>query len=160
VDRSSSRYEDSNRRFISDDLLTSSGEPQRRGTHIVAYDTLFAIIVADGELDDDRVCGYVFDDKLDTYGAFLQPQYKVMDLADDSRRSLKASLLPPQSFTSLQDQLAEMPSSDYEMKPEDFQSLQHLDGNKECIDCGAANPDWGSPHLGILFCAQCSGHHR
>jgi Putative GTPase activating protein for Arf len=51
-------------------------------------------------------------------------------------------------------------SSDYEMKAEDFSALQALDGNLQCVDCRAKNPDWGSPALGILFCFKCSGVHR
>jgi hypothetical protein len=80
--------------------------------------------------------------------------------ADDSRNSLKAALLPSgQAFTSLEESLSALPS-DCEMDNKEFESLQQIDGNLLCIDCGAANPDWGSPNLGILFCFQCSGQHR
>ncbi|KAL7566266.1 hypothetical protein ACA910_011326 [Epithemia clementina (nom. ined.)] len=51
-------------------------------------------------------------------------------------------------------------ANDCNMNPKDFSFLQNLPGNLECIDCGAAKPDWGSPKLGILFCFQCSGLHR
>jgi Putative GTPase activating protein for Arf len=51
-------------------------------------------------------------------------------------------------------------SSEYEMKADDFTALQAMDGNLQCVDCRAKNPDWGSPALGILFCFKCSGVHR
>ncbi|GKY92212.1 hypothetical protein MPSEU_000192400 [Mayamaea pseudoterrestris] len=83
-----------------------------------------------------------------------------MEVSDDPRSSLKAALLPSQqAFTSLQDKLADM-SSDCEMNIKEYEAIQRLDGNQRCIDCGASNPDWGSPSLGILFCFQCSGQHR
>jgi hypothetical protein len=30
----------------------------------------------------------------------------------------------------------------------------------KCVDCGAADPDWGAINLGIVFCIHCSGIHR
>lgn len=33
-------------------------------------------------------------------------------------------------------------------------------GNKTCIDCGAANPQWASISYGSYFCLSCSGLHR
>ena len=47
-----------------------------------------------------------------------------------------------------------------EMDRDVYDYLRTLDGNLECVDCGDANPDWGSPTLGVLFCMGCSGYHR
>nr|KAF6503927.1 ArfGAP with SH3 domain, ankyrin repeat and PH domain 3 [Rousettus aegyptiacus] len=33
-------------------------------------------------------------------------------------------------------------------------------GNRQCCDCGAADPTWLSTNLGVLTCIQCSGVHR
>jgi hypothetical protein len=33
-------------------------------------------------------------------------------------------------------------------------------GNNHCVDCEAANPDWGSINLGVFMCLSCSGIHR
>lgn len=51
-------------------------------------------------------------------------------------------------------------ASNFEMDPGVFEELQKMDGNGLCVDCGAKNPDWGSPSLGILFCFKCGGVHR
>ncbi|EEC43093.1 predicted protein [Phaeodactylum tricornutum CCAP 1055/1] len=48
----------------------------------------------------------------------------------------------------------------YEMKTADYAELLSMPGNSVCADCGAVNPNWGSPKLGILFCTDCSGKHR
>jgi ADP-ribosylation factor GTPase-activating protein 1 len=46
------------------------------------------------------------------------------------------------------------------MSPQDLATLRKLPGNMECIDCGAAKPDWASVSLGIFMCLECSGRHR
>jgi len=33
-------------------------------------------------------------------------------------------------------------------------------GNKKCIDCGRANPQWASVNNSCFFCIDCSGRHR
>ena len=33
-------------------------------------------------------------------------------------------------------------------------------GNRVCVDCAVANPDWASINLGILMCVDCAGVHR
>lgn len=38
--------------------------------------------------------------------------------------------------------------------------LRPVPGNKQCADCGGADPDWASLNLGILLCIECSGVHR
>eukprot|EP01112_Ceratiomyxa_fruticulosa_P003511 TRINITY_DN1384_c0_g2_i2.p1 TRINITY_DN1384_c0_g2~~TRINITY_DN1384_c0_g2_i2.p1 ORF type:complete len:833 (-),score=193.36 TRINITY_DN1384_c0_g2_i2:38-2536(-) len=38
--------------------------------------------------------------------------------------------------------------------------LQKVEGNNNCVDCGASNPDWASINLGVLMCLECSGVHR
>lgn len=39
-------------------------------------------------------------------------------------------------------------------------ALQKLDGNKQCADCNAHNPQWASPKFGIFICLECAGIHR
>jgi len=46
------------------------------------------------------------------------------------------------------------------MNPSDYEYLRTLPGNATCVDCGEDRPEWGSPKLGVLFCLQCSAHHR
>ncbi|KAG7196022.1 Zn finger-containing GTPase- Activating Protein for ARF [Scheffersomyces spartinae] len=39
-------------------------------------------------------------------------------------------------------------------------AAQKVGGNKKCIDCGAANPQWCLPKFGIFICLECAGIHR
>ncbi|KAH9492543.1 Arf-GAP with SH3 domain, ANK repeat and PH domain-containing protein 1 [Bulinus truncatus] len=38
--------------------------------------------------------------------------------------------------------------------------IRRLPGNKECCDCGAADPEWLSVNLGVMICLECCGIHR
>jgi len=38
--------------------------------------------------------------------------------------------------------------------------VQSLPGNRHCVDCDAANPEWASVTYGCLLCLKCSGRHR
>lgn len=39
-------------------------------------------------------------------------------------------------------------------------TLQKQDGNKNCADCDAHNPQWALPKFGIFICLDCAGIHR
>jgi len=41
-----------------------------------------------------------------------------------------------------------------------LQLLKGIEGNRNCADCGAADPNWASVSFGILLCLNCSGRHR
>jgi len=41
-----------------------------------------------------------------------------------------------------------------------LQLLKSIPGNSNCVDCGAADPDWASVSYGALLCLKCSGRHR
>ncbi|GAA0143306.1 hypothetical protein LIER_04023 [Lithospermum erythrorhizon] len=38
--------------------------------------------------------------------------------------------------------------------------LREVNGNDQCVECGAPDPDWASLNLGVLMCIECSGIHR
>ncbi|KAF2763461.1 ArfGap-domain-containing protein [Pseudovirgaria hyperparasitica] len=51
----------------------------------------------------------------------------------------------------------------WEVDPETRSKLleiQKINGNNQCVDCGAPSPQWASPKFGIFFCLSCSGVHR
>lgn len=41
-----------------------------------------------------------------------------------------------------------------------FARQKNIAENRNCVDCGASNPQWASATLGIYFCLECSGQHR
>lgn len=56
-----------------------------------------------------------------------------------------------------------MSSADWNVNPDNRRKLlklQKLDGNKECVDCKAPQPQWASPKFGIFICFECAGVHR
>lgn len=38
--------------------------------------------------------------------------------------------------------------------------LLSIEGNSQCVDCGANNPQWAAVSYGALLCLSCSGMHR
>ncbi|XP_061664829.1 arf-GAP with Rho-GAP domain, ANK repeat and PH domain-containing protein 2 isoform X2 [Syngnathoides biaculeatus] len=34
------------------------------------------------------------------------------------------------------------------------------EANRNCADCGAAQPEWASVNLGVVICKKCAGQHR
>ncbi|ORX86415.1 Arf GTPase activating protein, partial [Anaeromyces robustus] len=38
--------------------------------------------------------------------------------------------------------------------------LKYQDGNNNCIDCGASNPQWASVNYGVFLCSKCFDEHR
>ncbi|KAJ2316189.1 hypothetical protein H4R23_003685, partial [Coemansia sp. Cherry 401B] len=38
--------------------------------------------------------------------------------------------------------------------------LRQPRGNRSCVDCGRADPEWAAINLGALMCIECSGIHR
>uniref|UniRef100_A0A8C6TFK1 Arf-GAP with coiled-coil, ANK repeat and PH domain-containing protein n=1 Tax=Neogobius melanostomus TaxID=47308 RepID=A0A8C6TFK1_9GOBI len=41
-----------------------------------------------------------------------------------------------------------------------LEEVQAIPGNRQCCDCGEADPEWASINLGITLCIVCSGIHR
>ncbi|KAJ1653198.1 hypothetical protein IWQ61_006637 [Dispira simplex] len=41
-----------------------------------------------------------------------------------------------------------------------LRQIHEVPGNHQCVDCGAANPEWSSINMGTLLCIECSGIHR
>ena len=38
--------------------------------------------------------------------------------------------------------------------------LHEIDGNRNCVDCNARDPEWAAVSYGALVCIKCSGRHR
>merc|ERR1719502_853653 len=51
-------------------------------------------------------------------------------------------------------------SVDFEEAFRVLDAFRRHDDNRECADCGAANPEWASLHEGTLVCLACAGVHR
>lgn len=45
-------------------------------------------------------------------------------------------------------------------RPTSLEEQARLPGNRECADCGAADPEWASVNLGVRICIACAGTHR
>ncbi|XP_008328027.1 arf-GAP with dual PH domain-containing protein 1-like [Cynoglossus semilaevis] len=50
--------------------------------------------------------------------------------------------------------------SDQEKFRRRMSQLLEKQGNGNCVDCGAADPEWASYTLGVFVCHSCSGLHR
>ncbi len=42
----------------------------------------------------------------------------------------------------------------------DISDILQVEGNSECVDCGAEKPKWASMNNGIFLCLKCAGVHR
>ena len=42
----------------------------------------------------------------------------------------------------------------------DINDILQIEGNAECIDCGAEKPKWASMNNGVFLCLKCAGVHR
>ncbi|XP_075999411.1 arf-GAP with dual PH domain-containing protein 1-like [Genypterus blacodes] len=49
---------------------------------------------------------------------------------------------------------------DPEKNRQRVEQLLERPGNGQCVDCGAADPEWASYTLGVFVCQSCSGLHR
>jgi ADP-ribosylation factor GTPase-activating protein 2/3 len=41
-----------------------------------------------------------------------------------------------------------------------FEEMRKDPPNKQCFECGKANPQWASVPFGIILCLDCAGIHR
>ncbi|KAM3598143.1 uncharacterized protein V6R79_014156 [Siganus canaliculatus] len=51
-------------------------------------------------------------------------------------------------------------TSEQEKNRQHLKQLLGKPGNGNCVDCGAADPEWASFTLGVFVCQSCSGLHR
>ena len=42
----------------------------------------------------------------------------------------------------------------------DIADILQVEGNSECVDCGAQKPKWASMNNGVFLCLKCAGVHR